>query len=87
VPHLNAWGDEVLLEPDDSLAEDVAAQLNVPGGMTPHPTSIWGGWIEGGVYDLALPGDQIGISARERTVGNWQRVGRVYTLSLPPDAP
>jgi hypothetical protein len=87
VPHLNAWGDDVLLEPDDSLVEGVAAQLNVPGGMTPQPTSVWGAWIEGGVYDLLLPGDQIGICARERSLGTLQRVGRVYTLSLPPDSP
>lgn len=87
VPHLNAWGDDVLLEPDDSVAENVAAQLDIPGAMSPQPTSVWGAWIVGGVYDSDLPSDQVGICARERSVGTLPRVGRVYALSLAPTAP
>lgn len=85
--HLNAWGDDVLLEPADLLGENMFAELDVPGGMAPQTNARWGGWIEVGVYDPFLPSDQFGICARERTVGAFRRVGRVYTFSLPPAEP
>jgi hypothetical protein len=81
-PHINAWGDTVLLEPDASLPQNTEADLTVPGAMTPTYNGRFGAWIEEGVYDTFFPGHQIGVCARSRQVSGVDGVGRVYALTL-----
>jgi hypothetical protein len=91
-PHLNAWGDFVLLEPSDGLAENSETPLDGANGMTPQLGAIWGGWMVAGKYDTLLPGDQIVISARERNVPSggahpYFGTGVVCALTLPSTSP
>jgi hypothetical protein len=86
-PHINAWGNQALLEPDGSLPQNVQAILAAPGAMTPTGGGEFGGWIEEGVYDTFFPGHQLGICARNRDVNGVVGVGRVYALTLPTTEP
>jgi hypothetical protein len=82
-PHINAWGGLVLREPDDSLPQDVQADLTAAGAMTPRRAADFGAWIETGVYDTDFQGQQIALCARSRSVNGVSGVGRVYVLPLP----
>ena len=86
-PHINAWGDFVLLEPAESLTQDNEEDLTTASHLDPRDGSLLGAWIVAGKYDLTFPGEQIVFSARGRDVRTgsttYPGLGRVYTATLP----
>ena len=87
--HLNAWGQFVLLEPAESLAQGSEEDLTTASHLDPQDGSFLGGWIVAGKYDTDIPGDQLIVSARARdvTIGSttYPGLGRVYAVTLPSD--
>jgi hypothetical protein len=78
----NAWGTFVLKEPKDSIAEQMAIPIDDESDMEAQALSTFGGWMVKLRYNSGFAGDQIVISARERQLGGFAKVGQVYTLHL-----
>jgi hypothetical protein len=80
----NSWGTFVLKEVADNVAEKQPNQLGVliddDGVMDDHGGSVFGAWMTRLHYSDDLPGEQIAVSARDRTLGGEPKVGQVYTF-------
>lgn len=89
----NAWGDFVLLEPSDALAEGagIPGPTAFPLGdahVRPHRFARFGASIVSGRYTGFFPGSQFIVSARNRSLGSGaEDVGQAYSFHLPDLGP